>query len=339
MSCSGGVSPAFAGRDRTGRPDDPADAGVTGDRPAIAVVTQRVHATIAIGQSPRSGRIESAGLLGGVSNIHHCSSAAGGFLMSTARDPSYHDEYFDAGDRPTPAGTRFQSDPSGFRSASEERLLAPTAAVPAAAPQYGIVQPYPASQPGPVDRQRVVARQHERFGGIKFGAAFFGWMAAAGIAALLTALLSAGGVVLTLTSNTSTTDISNQASAATGAAKTVSLVGAILLLIVLFVAYFCGGYVAGRMARFSGTKQGLAVWLWSVLFAVVIAIVVKVAGSKYNILSNLNLPHIPVRQGDVTTAAIIAIAAIVVVTLGAALLGGHAGMHFHRRVDEAGLGL
>ena len=264
--------------------------------------------------------------------------------MSTAPDPSYHDDYTEAGDPPT-AGARFTADPAD-RVAGEERLLAPVAAVPAASPRHSVVQPQPVDepvladrQPVLVDRQQIVTRQQERFGGFKFGSAFFGWMAAVGIAVLLTALLSAAGVVLSLTSNTSTTDIANQASAQTGAAKTIGLIGAILLLVVLFVAYYCGGYVAGRMARFNGTKQGLAVWLWSVLFAVVIAVLVNIAGDKYNILSNLNLPHVPVSQGNVTTTAIIAIAAIVVVTLGAALLGGKAGMHFHRHVDQAGLDL
>ena len=188
-----------------------------------------------------------------------------------------------------------------------------------------------------VDRASVTAREEERFGGVKIGSAFFGFMTAAGIAVLLLALLSAAGVVLSLPSHTTTTNLANQASAGTGTAKTIGLVGAILLLVVLFVAYYCGGYVAGRMARFAGTKQGLAVWLWGILFAVVIAILAKVAGSKYNILSNLNLPGIPVGQGTVTTAAIIAIIAAIVVSLGAALLGGKAGMHFHRKVDRAGL--
>jgi hypothetical protein len=188
-----------------------------------------------------------------------------------------------------------------------------------------------------VDREAVLGREKESFGGVKVGSAFFGWVAAAGIAVLLTSLLTAAGVVLSLTSKTTTTDIANQATAGTGTAKTVGLVGAILLLVVLFVAYYCGGYVAARMARFNGVKQGLAVWLWGIIFAIVIFILVKVAGSKYNILSNLNLPRIPVNEGNLTSATIIAIAAIIIVTLGAALLGGLAGMHFHRKVDRAGL--
>jgi len=183
----------------------------------------------------------------------------------------------------------------------------------------------------------VTAREEERFGGLKIGSAFFGFMTAAGIAVLLLALLSAAGVVLSLTSNTTTANLANQAAAGTGTAKTIGLVGAILLLVVLFLAYYCGGYVAGRMARFNGTKQGLAVWLWSILFAGIIALLAKIAGSKYNILSNLNLPRIPVGEGTVTTAGIIAIIAVILVSLGAALLGGKAGMHFHRKVDKAGL--
>lgn len=249
--------------------------------------------------------------------------------MSTPsnKDPS---NYETARDRST-TGDRIDADTDTTRTTAN--TTTPDVNVPAAgARPYGNV----AADLG-VDRESVRAREEERFGGLKIGSAFFGFMTAAGIAVLLLALLSAAGVVLSLTSNTTTSDITNQAAAATGTAKTIGLIGAILLLVVLFVAYYCGGYVAGRMARFNGTKQGLAVWLWSILFAIVIAILAKAAGSKYNILSNLNLPRIPVGEGDLTTAAIISIVAVIVVTLGAALLGGKAGMHFHRKVDRAGL--
>jgi hypothetical protein len=239
----------------------------------------------------------------------------------------------------TPANpAQSTQDPAGERFAGEAATSArngttvPEQSSPTGARPFGHV----AADLG-IDRKSVTDREEERFGGVKIGSAFFGFMTAAGIAVLLLALLSAAGVVLSLTSNTTTTDIGNQAAAATGAAKTIGLIGAIALLVVLFVAYYCGGYVVGRMARFGGTKQGLAVWLWSIVFAVVIAILAKVAGSKYNILSNLNLPRIPVGEGSVTTAALIAIVAVVIVTLGAALLGGKAGMHFHRKVDKAGL--
>jgi len=108
---------------------------------------------------------------------------------------------------------------------------------------------------------------------------------------------------------------------------------------VLFVAYYCGGYVAGRMARFNGLRQGLAVWLWAVVIAVVMAVLVAVAGSNYNVLSKLNsFPRIPVSEGNLTTGGIIALVVVAVGSLAGALLGGLAGMRFHRRVDKAGLG-
>src|SRR4051794_41854126 len=52
----------------------------------------------------------------------------------------------------------------------------------------------------------AVAAQHARFGGIKWGAAFFGWLSANGLAVVLVALLSAAGVALGLAQNVDTAD-------------------------------------------------------------------------------------------------------------------------------------
>jgi hypothetical protein len=186
------------------------------------------------------------------------------------------------------------------------------------------------------DRKSVVSRQEEKFGGIKIGSAFFGWLTATGTAVLLTALVAAAGTAVGVATNT---DPGNAASQATGNPKTIGLVGGLVLLVVLFVAYYCGGYVAGRMARFNGMKQGIAVWLWALVIAVVVAVLGAVAGSKYNILSQLNsFPRIPVNEGDLTTAGIVALVAIAAASLAGAILGGLAGMRFHRKVDKAGLG-
>ena len=131
------------------------------------------------------------------------------------------------------------------------------------------------------------------------------------------------------------------ATAASNASKdpqSVGLIGGIILLVVLFVAYYCGGYVAGRMARFNGAKQGLAVWLWALVVAIVVAVIAAVAGSKYDVLSQLNsFPRIPVDGGTLTTGGLIALLAVAVASLLGALLGGRAGMHYHRKVDRAGL--
>ena len=45
----------------------------------------------------------------------------------------------------------------------------------------------------------VRARQREEYGGINWGAAFFGWLVAVGVAVLLTGLLAAAGAAIGLT--------------------------------------------------------------------------------------------------------------------------------------------
>jgi hypothetical protein len=183
-------------------------------------------------------------------------------------------------------------------------------------------------------REEVVGREREEFGGMKFGSAFFGWLAATGTAVILTALVAATGAAIGL----GVTD-DGQAALDEGDAATIGIVGAIALVVVLLVSYFCGGYVAGRMARFDGLKQGLAVWLWAIVIAVVVAIIGAIAGSQFNILANLNsFPRIPINEGAVTTGGIITAVVLALASLVGALLGGVAGMRFHRKVDRAGLG-
>jgi amino acid transporter len=189
-----------------------------------------------------------------------------------------------------------------------------------------------ASYPTPPGRREVVARQREEFGGMKFGSAFFGWLAATGLAVILTALVAGAGTALSVTNNVNTTNASS------GTVQTIGLAGAIILLVIIFISYFCGGYVAGRMARFNGLKQGVAVWLWAVVVAIVVAILAAIAGTQFNVLASLNaLPRIPVKSDTLTTAGVLTAIGVVVVSLVGAILGGLAGMRFHRRVDRVGL--
>ena len=186
-----------------------------------------------------------------------------------------------------------------------------------------------------LSRREVVAREKERFGGMKFGACFFGWLTATGMAVLLTALLAAAGAGLGLATNLEET--TNPADP--NQAQTIGLVGAIVLLVIIFLAYVAGGYVAGRMARFNGVRQGVGVWLWALIIAVVVAILGAVAGTQFNLLANLNtFPRIPINEGDLTTAGVITAIAVALVALIGAVLGGLAGMRYHRRVDKEGLG-
>lgn len=189
------------------------------------------------------------------------------------------------------------------------------------------------SNAAPLGHREVLAREKEEFGGMKFGAGFFGWLAATGMAVLLTAIVAGIGAALGVIGNV---DPANPAGAGT---RTLGVAGGIILLAIVLVSYFCGGYVAGRMARFNGFKQGIAVWLWAIIVAVVVGVLAFVAGSQSNLLSNLKgLPQIPMSNGSMTTAGIITGVAVAVISLVGAILGGLAGMRFHRRVDRAGIG-
>jgi hypothetical protein len=183
----------------------------------------------------------------------------------------------------------------------------------------------------PADREQmraVRARQREEFGGINWGAAFFGWLVAVGLGALLVGLLAAAGAAVGLT------ELSE--SEVTGNASEIGLGGAIALLAALSVAYFAGGYVAGRMSRFDGARQGLGAWLLGLIVTVALAVVGAILGSEYNVLEELNLPAVPVGDSELATGGALALIILVVATLVAAILGGKSGERYHRRVDRAG---
>ncbi|WP_277210046.1 hypothetical protein [Isoptericola croceus] len=182
------------------------------------------------------------------------------------------------------------------------------------------------------EREDMVATQRERFGGIKFGSAFFGWLTATGLTVLLMGLVSAIGVGVGVANDVDAGALSTELPG------TVGLIGAIVLAVILFVAYFAGGYVAGRMARFNGARQGFAVWLWAIIIAVLLAIVAVVAGNQLNGRGELDaFPRIPIDEGDLTVGGIVALVVVLLVMLAGAILGGMAGMRFHRRVDQAGI--
>ena len=173
------------------------------------------------------------------------------------------------------------------------------------------------------------ARQRDEYGGINWGAAFFGWLVAVGLGALLTALLSAAGTALAFSEFDSVGEAVNNA-------ETLGIVGGILIIAVALISYFAGGYVAGRMSRFDGGRQGLGVWAWSIAIIVLLAIIGLIAGDEYNLFAGLNLPRIPIDEGDITVGGVIVLVAVLLGTLLAAMAGGKAGERYHRRVDAVG---
>jgi hypothetical protein len=185
------------------------------------------------------------------------------------------------------------------------------------------------AEPRSADGVPVEERRHEEFGGISWLSTLVGWLASAGLTAILAGILSGAGAVLALNK------VGDSVSGSE--AKTIGLAGAIALLVVLALAYFFGGYAAGRMARFDGFRQGVGVWLWGLIAAVVIALVAAIGGSKYNVLDALNLPRLNVDAGTMTKGGAVTLVASLLITLVAAIAGGKAGERFHRKVDRFGL--
>jgi amino acid transporter len=169
--------------------------------------------------------------------------------------------------------------------------------------------------------------RREAYGGVNYGAAFFGWLVAVALTVLLASIVGAIAAALGNTLNFTQSDAQRQAG-------TVAISTAVALLVVLMIAYFAGGYVAGRMSRYDGGRQGSAVWLIGLIVTVVAVTVGAIAGSQYDIFRRVNLPSIPVPTDALTTGGIITLAAVLVGTLLAAFAGGKVGQRYHRKIDS-----
>jgi hypothetical protein len=168
----------------------------------------------------------------------------------------------------------------------------------------------------------------EKFGGVNLGAAVFGWLVAVAVGIILTSVIGALVAAVGSEAQISQSDAEREAG-------TLGLAAAAVLVLVLLAAYYTGGYVAGRMSRFDGAKQGVAVWGIGLLVTLAAVVLGAVFGSQYNILDRVSLPRIPVPTESLTTAGLVTAGVLVLGTLLAAMLGGKIGNRYHTRVDRA----
>jgi hypothetical protein len=156
------------------------------------------------------------------------------------------------------------------------------------------------------------------------------------MAVLLTSLLALVATVVGLSTDTTPADV--EVSATGSDAGTAVVVGAVALGAVVVGSYFCGGYVAARMARFDGAKQGVAVWLWSLVMAVLLGVLGAVLVSRVTIPSELDTARWPtVELGALGAGPVVVAVGGALLSLLGAVLGGMAGMRYHRAVDRTGL--
>lgn len=169
--------------------------------------------------------------------------------------------------------------------------------------------------------------RRDQWGGMNIGAAFFGWLVAVGMAVLLGSIIGAIAAAVGDANDVTQSQVERESGE-------ISVAAAIALLAVLLISFYAGGYVAGRMSRFDGTRQGWGVWLISLVVVAIAAIVGAMYGTEYDIMNRVDIPDVPIPTEDLTIGGAITIAAAVFATLLAALAGGRAGTNYHRKVDR-----
>ena len=168
---------------------------------------------------------------------------------------------------------------------------------------------------------------YDKFGGGNAGAAFFGWLVAVAVAVLLTGLVGAVAAAIGDAQEITQSDAERDAG-------TIGIAAAIALIAVLVIGYYAGGYVAGRMSRFDGARQGVLVWVLGLVITVVAVAAGWVFGDQYNVFDRVDLPRIPIPTDDMTTGGIVTGVVVLIGTLLAAAAGGKIGRHYHARVDR-----
>src|SRR5690242_18761528 len=98
----------------------------------------------------------------------------------------------------------------------------------------------------------------QRFGGIDLGASIAGALAALGVTVLL------GGIAGSIGTVGYQFDVER-------GTDTLSAGGLIAGLVILVAAFLIGGWVAGRIARYDGGKNGLLTAVWFIALAAVLA--------------------------------------------------------------------
>ncbi len=174
---------------------------------------------------------------------------------------------------------------------------------------------------------RLEAARRDEYGGVNWGAAFFGWLVAIALTILLTGIFGAIATAIGSENNFDQYD-------AERSAGTFGIITAIALLVILMIGYYAGGYVAGRMSRFDGGRQGIAVWLVGLVVTIIVVVIGIISSSQYDIFDRVNLPSFPIPTDEATIGGLITLAAVIIATLLAAFVGGKAGQRYHRKIDR-----
>jgi hypothetical protein len=176
------------------------------------------------------------------------------------------------------------------------------------------------------DAQAAGTGERPAYRGFKIGAAFFGWLIMLSMIGLLTTVVTGLGAGANYFLHYTKSDARAQAGAA-------AITAAALVVLVLSLAFYIGGYVAGRLARFDGARQGFGVWMISLLFIALAVATGAFLNSQYDLVGRVNRPDVPLSNDNLLTGGLIIAAALLMLPLLAALLGGKTGQRYHDKID------
>jgi hypothetical protein len=174
-------------------------------------------------------------------------------------------------------------------------------------------------------------RLRDMYGGVDWLASFLGFVFAIVLGAVFSTV---GGLVLVPFGITP--DLSG------GQIGASVITGLALLGVLIFLTFFFGGYVAGRLARFDGGRNGAMVLVWMFIVVVILALAAAIfsgflpAGMAQGItnLVDRSVSTAGKLAGAGVVGFVAAAAALLLALLGGSL-GGRMGSRYHTEIDRA----
>lgn len=111
----------------------------------------------------------------------------------------------------------------------------------------------------------------------------------------------------------------------------------IVAALVLFLSYFFGGYIAGRLSRRAGALNGGLVLLTAILIGAAIALLVGTQANTEALAADLRLIGVPTSGADYGSIATIAGIVALLAMLAGSVLGGLKGERWHGKLATRAL--
>jgi hypothetical protein len=174
-------------------------------------------------------------------------------------------------------------------------------------------------------------RLRDMYGGVDWLASFLGFVFAIVLGAIFSAVAG-----LVLVPFGVTLDLSG------GQIGASVITGLALLGVLIFLTFFFGGYVAGRLARFDGGRNGAMVVVWMFIVVVILALAAVIfsgflppgIAERSGILLDRIVSTTRNLAGAGVAGLVTAVAALLLALLSGSL-GGRMGSRYHTEIDRA----